>query len=93
MYLRQARLNNLSGIERFVYEEQKDGKLNWFPINRSLHLELKNLEDVDSSKQDENELEKKTKQLDGEIVELTTEVGQVWDLLILHMAREAKAEP
>ena len=42
MYLRKSPIHKFSGIERYVYEEQRNGKLNWFPINRSLHLELKN---------------------------------------------------
>jgi len=34
----ENKLGNLTGIERFVHDQYKSGKLNWFPINRSFHL-------------------------------------------------------
>jgi hypothetical protein len=42
IYLRKSKLSNLSGIELFVYEQQKSGKLNWFPVKQSYHMEMKN---------------------------------------------------
>ena len=45
IHIKESKLGNLTGIERYVFDQYKSGKLNWFPINRSVHLESKkNLE-------------------------------------------------
>ena len=45
IHIKESKLGNLTGIERYVFDQYKSGKLNWFPINRSFHLESKkNLE-------------------------------------------------
>ena len=42
IHIRKNQKSTLSGIELYVFREQENGRLNWFPINRSLNLELKN---------------------------------------------------
>ncbi len=81
IHIRTAGLANLSGIERFVFEEQKNGTLNWFPINRSYHLESKKEGLEETQKDDDMEELKSRKLLDNELRDMTAQLNQLQELL------------
>jgi hypothetical protein len=92
IHIKESKLGNLTGIERYVYDQKKSGKLNWFPINRSFHLENKKHKLEEDSVNRELEIEKLTKMLDTEVHEINQQLSQMQDIINIKTLREKKRE-
>ena len=92
IHIKESKLGNLTGIERYVYDQYKAGKLNWFPINRSFHLESKKHKQDEETVSREVEIEKLSKQLDGEVYEINQQLSQMQDIINIKTMKEKKME-